>query len=228
MDGKRVDEVWTGWAGIGQSVVGQSVMGWDAMGWAEVEQHRVGWGPLGQNAMTQAGVPQSGTEWDRMGWLERGRMGCSGAVWDGALNYPGLLYSPRCDPHHGAAGVTGGGRGDTGVPDLLGQRPAGAHLPVVLRKAGGETRISSLPPALLGLSILSPLLRAVGARSHSPGADGRHGRTAGTAPVVHLPRELRGRLRLLQVGSHPSGEEPQPRIRWALGSVFAGHRSHVG
>lgn len=44
LDGKRVDEVWTGWAGIGQSVVGQSVMGWDAMGWAEVEQHRVGWG----------------------------------------------------------------------------------------------------------------------------------------------------------------------------------------
>ncbi|XP_042742780.1 LOW QUALITY PROTEIN: mucosa-associated lymphoid tissue lymphoma translocation protein 1-like [Lagopus leucura] len=55
-----------------------------------------------------------------------------------------------------------------------------------------------------------------GAWSHSPGADGRHGCTSRTAPVVHLPCELRGCLCLLQVGSHPSGEEPQPRISQRL------------
>lgn len=56
-DGKKVGEVWTGWAGTGQSVVEQSVMGWDAMERTEVEQHRMGWGQLGQNAVIQAGMP---------------------------------------------------------------------------------------------------------------------------------------------------------------------------
>lgn len=32
--------------------------------------------------------------------------------------------------------------------------------------------------------------------------------------MVHLPRELRGRLRLLQVGPRPGGEEQQPQLRW--------------
>lgn len=72
-------------------------------------------------------------------------MGGDGTGWDGVMRDRGLSpgwsllsHSPGHDPHHGAAGVAGGGGGDTGVPDLLRDWPAGAHIPVVLWEAGGE------------------------------------------------------------------------------------------
>lgn len=65
----------------------------------------------------------------------------------------------------------------------------------------------------------SPPPPPVGARSHGSGAGDRHGRPARPTPVVHLPRELRGCLRLLQVGPRPGGEEQQPQLRWAPSSL---------
>lgn len=66
-------------------------------------------------------------------------------VWGGAgqgtqLAQAGLFLSrsPGCDSHHGAAGVSSSGGGDTGVPDLLCDWPARARIPVVLWEAGGE------------------------------------------------------------------------------------------
>uniref|UniRef100_A0A8B9QGD8 Caspase family p20 domain-containing protein n=1 Tax=Apteryx owenii TaxID=8824 RepID=A0A8B9QGD8_APTOW len=95
--------------------------------------------------------------------------------------------SPRHDPHHGAARVAHGDRGDAGVSDLLGNRPTRAQLPVVLREAGA-------------------------ARSHSPRAGDRHGHRARPARLVHLPCELWGQLHLLQVGPRPGREEQQPQL----------------
>lgn len=174
-----------------------------------------------------AGAGCSGTGHNRAG---QDRAGCDRVVRDGALGQPGffsLSRSPRHDPHHGAAGVAGGGGGCTGVPHLLGHRPAGARLPVVLREAGGESHIATSswwprPPPWPNPHpepLSKPPPHPVGARSHGPRAGDRHGRPAGPTPVVHLPRELRGRLHLLQVGPRPGGEEQQPQLRWAPSSL---------
>jgi len=171
-----------------------------------------------------------------MGWE---RTGCCGWGWGrlgscrmGVSARPGwslLSRSPGHDLHHGAAGVAGGGGGDAGVPDLLGDRPAGARLPVVLREAGGEVGQGPRAPSWRGGTAgwePAPNPSApsclVGARSHGPGAGDRPGRPGGPARVVHLPGELRGRLRLLQVGPRPRGAEQQPQLRWAPSSASRG------
>lgn len=91
---------------------------WNVIGWAGLEEESLLWVGMGR---------------DRMGFMEWWGTG------DSAI--PGwclLSHSPGCDSHHGAAGVSGGGRGDTSVPDLLCNWPARACVPVVLWEAGGE------------------------------------------------------------------------------------------
>lgn len=85
------------------------------------------WGVIGWAGRQESVVGGDGTRW-------------YGVVRDRGLSQPRSLLSssPGCDSHHGTARVTGGGGGDTGVPDLLRIWPTRAHIPVVLWEAGGE------------------------------------------------------------------------------------------
>lgn len=105
---------------------------------------------MGEDRLLWMGVGQSmmgddRTGLDVLGWC---RIGVSASPGQSLLS-----RSPGHDPHHGAAGVAGGGEGDTSVPDLLGDWPAGARVPVVLWEAGGEVPLRHVKQSPQGLSM---------------------------------------------------------------------------
>lgn len=190
-----------------------------------------GWGGMGEDRLLWAGVGQGTMGHYRMGRYVMGW--CGTGLSQPRLVSPLLSHSPGHDPHHSAARVAGGDGGDTGVPDLLRSRPARACVPVVLWEAAGEVLLGHIEHGPQAPSIRAPrwvggspqLLSPpcfVGAWSHKLRAGARRGHPARPARVVHLPGELRGRLRLLQVGPGPGGDKQQPRLRWGPRSVSPG------
>lgn len=119
-----------------------------------------------------------------------------------------LSCSPGRDPHHGAAGVAGGDRGDAGVPDLLGDRPPAAGVPVVLREAGGEAPLRRLGQGSRTLSM-----------ARAPRRPGGSPPTPWSPPVSQVPGATSPEL-VLDAAAQP-GQPAWFICRVSCGAAFA-------